>query len=304
MKKRLLSLLAFCLVISSGLPCLNQSATSYSGFSAPDNKKRPADRLRAALEYHVFSEGLLMEKRFQNATGIGDRSDYCIGLIYEGRIGEAIRILENLENEKPGLFSIAANLGTAYELDGRNELALHWIQEGIRRNPADHEGTEWLHVKILEAKIAQQHDTNYFKTHSVLNLDASRIRSAPAPQIAGLKMSWDDLSKALYYQLGERLQFVKESDPCVASLLFDFAEIEAARNTLESATALLRMARKLGYPPALIDSRLAFYERRIRWHGLWLDSSPYVYFILAVTLTLFFLGQFKRWMRRRFPHIT
>jgi len=48
------------------------------------------------------------------------------------------------------------DLGTAYELAGKNEPALRWIREGLRRNPNSHKGTEWLHVKILEAKIEQE----------------------------------------------------------------------------------------------------------------------------------------------------
>jgi hypothetical protein len=55
---------------------------------------------------------------------------------------------------------VAANLGTALELLGNKEEALHWIREGIRRNPQSHEGTEWLHAKILEAKIAAQKDAD------------------------------------------------------------------------------------------------------------------------------------------------
>ncbi len=64
-----------------------------------------------------------------------NRNDYAVALVYLGRYDEAISLLQRLEKETPGHYATAANLGTAYELSGNNELALKWIKEGIRRNP-------------------------------------------------------------------------------------------------------------------------------------------------------------------------
>ena len=61
--------------------------------------------------------------------------------------------------------------GSSVQHIGDNEQALHWISEGIRLNKDSHWGTEWLHVKILEAKIAAAKDPEWIKTHSVLELD-------------------------------------------------------------------------------------------------------------------------------------
>jgi tetratricopeptide (TPR) repeat protein len=105
------------------------------------------------------------------AATFENRADYASIGIYLGEVPQAIEQLEALEKEKPGESIIASNLGTAYELNGNVEKALEWIKEGIHRNPTDHKGTEWLHVKILEAKLALAHDGNWLKTHSVLELD-------------------------------------------------------------------------------------------------------------------------------------
>ena len=59
-----------------------------------------------------------------------------------------------LERRYPGHHETAANLGTALELAGHDAPALQWIRIGIRRNADEHYGSEWLHVRILEAKIA------------------------------------------------------------------------------------------------------------------------------------------------------
>src|SRR4029079_9488802 len=53
---------------------------------------------------------------------------------------------------------------------------------------------------------------------------------------------------AISYQLPERLQFVRQPDPTVASLLFDLATLESSTGTLESALDLLSLAAQYGYP--------------------------------------------------------
>ena len=171
-------------------------------------------------------------------------------------------------------------------MSGNNAEALHWIKEGIRRNPDSHKGTEWLHVNILEAKIAQQKDADYFKRHSVLELQ---------PQTLGAKIilgkrefSADEVGRAIQYQLQERLQFVKPPDPAVASLLFDYAAIEAATKTLEPAEDFLRMAVEYGYPSERVQPLLELYDHRIAW-GKTKQYCKYCFFGASACSVLFFL---------------
>ena len=184
-------------------------------------------------------DGVKMEADLRGAAKFSDRSDYSVALMYLGRNKEAVDLLQQLEKEQPGEYFVASNLGTAFELSGNNEEALRWIKEGIRRNPDSHEGSEWLHAKILESKIARQKDLTFFEKHSVLELDPAKIGEQI---IIGEKtLSPKQLAEAIQHQLAERLQFVKPPDPAVASLLFDYAAIEAATNSLESAKSILQM---------------------------------------------------------------
>jgi len=219
--------------------------------------------LRYALRKNIQPEGIEMEAQLRGATDFNDRSDYSVALMYLGRAKEAIELLEKLEKEKPGEYFIAANLGTAYELAGNNEQALRWIKEGIHRNADSHEGTEWLHVKILEAKIAQQEDSRYFENHSVLNLRPEQIEEEFV--LGDQKLPRIQVAKAIRYQLSERLKFVKPPDAAVASLLFDYAAIEAATATLESAKRILQMAVEYGYPVTNIQPLMKHYDRLIAW---------------------------------------
>jgi len=224
-----------------------------------------------------------MEASLRGASGFNDRSDYSVALMYLGRNDEAVELLQQLEKEKPGQYFIAANLGTAYELSWQNEEALRWINEGIRRNPNSHESTEWLHARILEAKIAQQKNPDHFKKHSVLELDPDAIGKVIT--IGQVKLSAEELVDTIEYQLAERLEFVKPPDPAVASLLFDYAAIEARTVTLESAEKILQMAVEYGYPTEKVVPLLKLYDQRIAWR----KAKPYligVVILSAVALLL------------------
>lgn len=74
--------------------------------------------------------------------------------------------------------------------------------------------------------------------------------------------------EALYFQLGERLLFVKPKDPVVADLLYCLATIEAKTRILEPAVELLAMAREYGYHDvATLDAERARCRRCFAQRG-------------------------------------
>ena len=80
-------------------------------------------------------------------------SDKGLLLILLERYEEAIELYLDIEKIKPNRYSTASNIGTAYELIGQNENALKWIKKSVELDPKSHNGSEWIHIKILEAKI-------------------------------------------------------------------------------------------------------------------------------------------------------
>lgn len=256
--KTIICVLAIICFACPAWPCLNKSGTKYGGGSGSYFGWLS---VRASLQKNVQQDGVEMEASLRGATNFNDRSDYAIALMYLGRNTEAVDLLNKLEQEAPGHFFIAANLGTAYELSGDNEAALRWINEGILRNPQDHEDTEWLHAKILEAKIAQQKDAAFFEKHSVLGLEPGPI--GETIRVGEKNYSAKELTAAIEYQLGERLQFVKPPDSSVASLLYDYAAIEAVNRSMESAKHILKFAGQYGYPEPKIALLTAEFDRRL-----------------------------------------
>ena len=177
------------------------------------------------------------------------KNDLATTLAHTGEVAESVKLLEEIEAEKPGLYSTAANLGTAYELSGDDRKALEWIRKGIERNPDAHDGSEWLHVRILEAKLALAEDKDWLKTNSISGVMLSDLqiivpsadgreekitldRKIAGSEISivsvgnrGEKLTLEQVKNALIYQLHERLQFVQPPDVVVGALLLDLGEL-------------------------------------------------------------------------------
>lgn len=165
--------------------------------------------LRAAFSAYVTK----FEQERAGGTAVATherRIDYAVALIRLGRTAEAIAELEAIEAAQPGKYETAANLGTAYELAGKLEDAIVWIERGIERNPQSHEGTEWLHVAILKAKLKLRDDPAWLRQHSVL--DGAGERTA------------EEIVRAIDYQLGERLVFVSPENAAVCDLFYQAAQ--------------------------------------------------------------------------------
>lgn len=202
------------------------------------------------------------QKHLGPAASFEARNDYAVALDHLGRHKEALAIFEQLERERPGTYTVATNLGTTYELLGRNDEALVWIKEGVRRNPQSHMGTEWLHVKILEAKRAIQRDHRWLETNSVAGASfgsGKALEVGPPPRdFLGRERSLPELQTALQVQLHERLQFVKAPEPIVGDLLFDLGNTVATTLAVEHAVKVYELAEVFG------AERKVFRQRK--WH--------------------------------------
>ncbi len=186
---------------------------------------------------------------FRNLTNLG------VLLIYQGQYDLAARHFLFVEQRFPGHHETAANLGTALELSGYDEVALKWIRIGIRRNAHEHQGSEWLHARILQAKISLARDPAYLNSHSVVGIAFGPGLVPALPPDSDLPAGNDglplkpwDLDQALSYQLHERTQFVPPKDPIVANLLLDWATLNLAGGPIENADALYRAAIMYGAP--------------------------------------------------------
>lgn len=163
-----------------------------------------------------------------------------------GNYEEAIKLLHTIEKETPNLYATASNLGTAYELKGDLPLAIKWISKGIERNHSSHYATEWLHLLILESKLELLSDPNLLDKGHIITLPHT-FQETTIITIKSKKYSIQKIRDALFYQLRERLIFIKPKDKIVADLLYTFAKIEEQTTTIEESKTLLNMAREYGF---------------------------------------------------------
>lgn len=241
-----------------------------------------------------------LKRRPKNMPLFEIRNNTAVALLHLGRIKEAIQILERLERDKPGLYFTAANLGTAYELNGENQKALDWIKEGINRNADAHNATEWLHVKILEAKLAIEKHPDWLKTNSVLGIDFS-VGMTQATDHHGKKKSLQKVESALVYQLHERLEFIKPPEAVVADLLFDLSRVFSSTRSPEHAEAIRNLAQSYGVDHRPISMHEKPEVEKIEHTGL--DSKYFAYAGLVISsliIAFVALYMFKRKRRSTF----
>jgi tetratricopeptide (TPR) repeat protein len=250
-----LTSLVFVALTSIGAACINISGVDLDGHEH-EHGVRARDYTRARLlekrsSRNVWDARLAaLEQKMAGAPAIWDRSDYGGMLIYAGEYAKARDVLLEAERISPGHYAVASNLGTAYELLGDNVKALEWIREGMKRNPDSHDATEWVHVKILEAKIALEKDADWLSKSSVLGVDFGR---EARPKLHG--MTEEQSARELYrimrgagYQLRERLQFVKPPDAIVADVLFDLGNAVAVDGNVQVASEIYTLASEYGVP--------------------------------------------------------
>lgn len=256
MLKRLFPALLALLLTVEARACLNEYHTSLSGhmFEVEPSERGPGrPRWRDLAHEASFNQQRLRElaSRWQQYHRLADYSDYGVTLVYLGRYAEARRVFEAIERQQPGLYATAANLGTTFELLGQNEQALRWIERAVRLDPYSHQGSEWIHVNILKAKLSGD-----LSSRRLIGTDfgpwPGPVSALTGPQLVTLRQQ-------LYYQLSERMSFVRAPEPIVGRLLFDLGNIYALTVSLEATDEVYDLAAEYGGGGVLRPARRVFF---------------------------------------------
>ena len=214
-----------------------------------------------AVDGDRYREKAIDAPSYENAT------NYGVSLLFQGHYAPAMRLFLRLEQLYPGRAQTAANLGTALELAGYDAVALKWIRIGIHRDVGEHDGTEWLHARILQAKLADAAGT-WHRTRSIAGVAFTDALIPSVPMLMpagndGRPVKPHELDRALRYQVEERMQFVGPKDWVVANLLSDWATLNLAGGPLENAKVLHGLAMRYGEPRTLRWSQRTAHVDRI-----------------------------------------
>lgn len=164
---------------------------------------------------------LLAKKNVTEEDIQSNKNSIAVTYIKLGRLDEAEKILSELRKKYPEDYSITINLGTLYELQGKNAQALEFIKKAVAIDPESHNGSEWFHIKILEFKLRNIPEDeiagqNILGLYS-MNKDASIIGS--------------DVS----YQLQERVPFTPAPNILMAKVMQEFGDFMADSISIKGA---------------------------------------------------------------------
>lgn len=175
-----------------------------------------------------------LEESLKEKYSYEKESDYALVLLKLGEHKRALKILQKLVRKYPEEYNIVANLGTAYELNGKDDSALYYINKALEINPGSHEGSEWIHVAILKTKLRMKEEPQYLRLHPILPFSTFDKKTYHTEKLKEMEL----VREQLYWQLRERIAFVPAPDPVVADLLFSLANLVGATDHLEAAVPL------------------------------------------------------------------
>ncbi|MBB4805797.1 tetratricopeptide (TPR) repeat protein [Chryseobacterium defluvii] len=262
MKKVFLGLVVGVLFSVPALACLNGTTKilangtllyeDYEGFVPHGHEFGSAEHLKEIL--------ISLEKGYAKTKDMDYLSDKGYILVIQGKYQEAIELYKKIESIEPGRYSTASNIGTAYELTGNNLEALKWIEKSINISSKSHFYSEWIHVNILKAKIKGE---KYITSGFLIGKDFGKD-SFPKSDMDN--DSLEALRQQLYFQLNERMFFVKPEDKIVARLLFDLGNLSYLLGDRDEATENYKLAKEYGFHDPVLKERMKFYSPPVIEH--------------------------------------
>jgi tetratricopeptide (TPR) repeat protein len=209
-----------------------------------------------------FDQSVLLQEFYKLTDAISNelnlfenKNDKALAWLRMGKTQEAIAMLEQLEKEKPNEYKVIANLGTAYELAGRNKEALQYIRRAMQLNSQSHQGSEWFHVQVLEAKL-QQKPADWWISHPVLRFNQ-------------MQKDTETIISDIVYQLKERLPFTPVPDLMMAAILRDAAGYLSENRKWQQEWVLLRIATEYDSSKKLkLDDRIQTVEAKLKAENL------------------------------------
>jgi LPXTG-motif cell wall-anchored protein len=218
----------------------NKMNDSYYDSSSNEYRFLRQKAVESGMKVKNPNKIVLQEYEFALSQGIDYRllSDLAALELRIGNRENAVKLLEKLYNKYSNEYNVVANLGTAYEVTGKNELALQLLKRAVKINPASHFGSEWIHINILEQKLSTTPD--YTKIMDLQLFDTTA--NSPLRKNYKKKITPDSLMIQLAYQLHERISFIAPPDKIVGQLVNDFADLVSITHSSEEAKEFYQFA--------------------------------------------------------------
>jgi len=252
---RKILIILICLFASkSSFACINEYRTLLSGevvYTAEPSRGKVWNKKIDTVKLRNKANELLIA--YERSDSLEYYSDYAAALIYLGDYPKAKKIYEQIETSSPNLYTTASNLGTIYELIGKPDSALIWINKSIKLNPNSHKGSEWIHIKILEFKISETQEID----ESILGLNFGNGKIPTNPDSSNL----GELEEHIWHQLRERTTFVKPKNEIVGNIYFDLGNVLSQTSYIQAALESYEAAKEYGFESELMNRRVEEFEK-------------------------------------------
>lgn len=230
MRFLLFTIVLFCCFNSSNA-CLNvYYGIDIEGHMHMTDRYDYERKLNENFNLQLIETKLLkLQTELEKAPDFKILSDIAVLLMKAGKVEESLELLKALYKANPEEYKLAANLGTAYELSGEVDSAIVYINRGIELNPESHDGSEWVHIKVLEAKLELAIDSTYLKDNDVLNLTENDEGDI-------------EIRDQLWVQVTERFPFTPGPDKIMADLMEELGDCFSNSQSLTYARNFYQIA--------------------------------------------------------------
>lgn len=212
-------------------------------------------------EVEVYFNSLQQYKNEQlkdfERNGKKEHVDLVIALLYLHDYRTALSVAEKLNRKFPSEYNVVITYAATLELNGKLNEALIFINKAIEINPKSHEGSEWMHVKIIEDLMGL--NKNPF---SVVGIETGSD-SIPVFVENG-KVDKLTLLYQLAFQISERKYFIPGNDPAFGKLIFDYANLLYLNDYISKSEYYFEMAINYGFDIELSQSRYTYVRNWVK----------------------------------------
>ena len=149
-----------------------------------------------------------------------------------GNVDRAVEVLRPAQVANPKHFRLAANLGTAWHLQGRLAQAAAALEQAVRLAPPALAPAERLHLTLVRARANEKANTQSLDDLTGVRFVGPSGRYEPGQLAVGQR-------KALTAEVVGRLQMLALWLPGDARLLWQLAEVAGASGDVAAAAAIM-----------------------------------------------------------------
>jgi hypothetical protein len=148
-----------------------------------------------------------------------------------GEVSKAVDVLRPAQREHPNHFRIAANLGTAWQLQGDLAQAAACLEQAVRLAPGKYQGAEELHLKLVRLRQRQPNDAQDLDGLFGIRYVGESGSFEPGKLAAGQR-------KKLPADAAASVQMLALWLPADGRLLWQLAELANAHGDVRTAAAI------------------------------------------------------------------